>query len=111
MMSDEFMMEVTYHPISVDEELFELSKDTHTKKSFIKPRVKPKPSIFRWLAPLLVMVAIVAVGYMFIPFDELFNKQNKVQQEPIKKAVSLPNHVEKNEFVEKLNKNECRYVK
>ncbi len=100
LMSDEFMMDVTYHPISVDEELFELSKDTHTKKSFIKPRVKPKPSIFRWLAPLLVMIAIVAVGYLFIPFDELFNKQNKVQQEPIKKAVSLPNHVEKNEFVE-----------
>ena len=39
-MSDDFMMPITYHPISVDEELFELSKDSHTQKSFIKPRKK-----------------------------------------------------------------------
>ena len=46
-MSEDFMIDVTYHPISVDEELFELSKDTYTHKSFIKPRVKPKNSFKR----------------------------------------------------------------
>jgi len=100
-MSEEFMIDVTYHPISVDEELFELSKDTHTKKSFIKPRVKPKPSVFRWLLPLLVMILIVCIGYLFIPFDELLNKKEKVEKpQLVKKVVTLPNHIEKNDIME-----------
>lgn len=99
-MANDFMIDVSYHPISIDEELFELSKDSHIKKSFIKPRVKPKPSIFRWLAPLLVILAIIAVGYLFIPFDELTNKKQPEQQAQIKKVVKLPNHIEKNEKIE-----------
>ncbi|XPV69012.1 MAG: hypothetical protein ACNI25_00180 [Halarcobacter sp.] len=99
-MSEDFMIDVTYHPISVDEELFELSKDKHSKKSFLKPRVKPKPSIFRWLAPLLAIFAIIAVGYLFIPIDELFNKKEPVKQTQVKRVVKLPNHQEKNNIIE-----------
>ena len=36
------MLQVEYHPVNIDEELFELSKDKHLKKSFTKPRKKVK---------------------------------------------------------------------
>ena len=41
-LNDDLMLQVEYHPINIDEELFELSKDKHLKKSFTKPRKKVK---------------------------------------------------------------------
>lgn len=106
-MSQEFMIEMTYHPISVDEELFELSKDTHTHKSFIKPRAKKK-SNFGLIVLILVLLAMIIGGsYYFLPINELLNKkqalqikQNVIEKPIIKKTINLPDHVKKNLNVE-----------
>lgn len=101
-MSDDFMIEVTYHPISVDEELFELSKDTHIHKSFIKPRKKPNNGLKNFFLTFFLIVSIVAIGYLLIPFDTLLNGKQEEQKASIKaeKPIELPNHVEKNSMVE-----------
>ncbi|MGB6330020.1 MAG: hypothetical protein WBF48_13945 [Halarcobacter sp.] len=102
-MSDEFMIDVTYHPISIDEELFELSKDTHSLKNFIKPRIKPKNTFKTLIFSLFIIVAALALGYVFLPFEQILNKkENKVEvkKEVIKKVIELPNHIEKNSLVE-----------
>ena len=39
-LNNELMLEVEHHPLNIDEEIFELSKDKHLKKSFTKPREK-----------------------------------------------------------------------
>ena len=39
-LNNDLMLQVEYHPINIDEETFELSKDKHLKKSFTKPRKK-----------------------------------------------------------------------
>ncbi len=76
-MNDEFMIDVTYHPISVDEELFELSKDTHTHKSFISPRKKPNNGFKNLFLSLFLILAILSVGYFFLPLDELLNNKKE----------------------------------
>ncbi len=102
-MSEEFMIDVTYHPISVDEELFELSKDKHGHKSFIKPRIKPKNSFNTLLISLSLITIILAFAYMFLPFEKIFTKKETttiVKKEIIKKVVNLPDHIEKNSLIE-----------
>lgn len=104
-MSDEFMIEVTYHPISVDEELFELAKDKHIHKSFIKPRSKPNNSFKNIVFTLITIAIILAIAYTLMPIAELMNNQTQeqrveVKQPVVEKKIELPNHVEKNEIIE-----------
>ena len=101
-LSEEFMIDVTYHPISVDEELFELSKDTHTHKSFIKPRKKPNGSFKTFFISVFMIAIILAVGYLFMPIEEIFGnkKESPVQEIVVEKPIDLPNHIEKNSIVE-----------
>ncbi|PLY06532.1 MAG: hypothetical protein C0625_09250 [Arcobacter sp.] len=100
-MSEEFMIEVTYHPISVDEELFELSKDTHTHKSFIKPRPKPKNGFKSLILILSIIAMILAIGYLFLPIEKILGKKEEIAiTKNIKKVIDLPDHVEKNTEVE-----------
>lgn len=106
--SDELMLETTYHPISVDEELFELSKDKHKNKSFIKPRIKPSDSLKSIFFAIVLVLAIVAIGYQFVPINNFIGKKEEktseqvIKKEEIKKPilVTLPNHIEANSFVE-----------
>lgn len=100
-MSSEFMIDVTYHPISVDEELFELSKDTHTHKSFINPRKKPSNGFKNLFLSLFLIIAILSVGYFFLPIDKLLNnKKEEINPVKVEKKIELPNHIEKNSLVE-----------
>lgn len=107
-MSNDLMMEVLYHPISVDEELFQLSRDNHIHKSFIKPRNKPKKSIFKnFLVASILIIAILGVGYQFLPLDKLLetkieSKKEVIVEDVVKKpiVVTLPNHVDMNSNVE-----------
>lgn len=100
-MANDFMIDVTYHPISVDEELFELSKDNHCQKSFIKPRIKPNGNIKNWIATFIILALLLAIAYLFIPFNELNKKEVEVvKQEIVKpKNIKLPSHKEKNSFI------------
>ncbi len=103
-MNENFMIDVTYHPISVDEELFELSKDSHMHKSFIKPRSKPSNSFTSIIFILLTITLILGVGYLYLPYDKLFNKElNKdivKKEKVIDRVVQLPDHSFKNGIVE-----------
>lgn len=97
-MGKDFMIDISYHPISVDEELFELSKDSHKHKSFINPRKKPNNSFKNFSLGLLIIILIVAIGYVFMPsLDGIINKkeQKKVEKTVVEKRVDLPNHIEK----------------
>ncbi len=103
-MNENFMIDVTYHPISVDEELFELSKDSHSHKSFIKPRPKPSNNFSNVIFTLLIIALILGIGYLYLPYDKLFNKE--MQKEIVKKekiierVVQLPDHSFKNGIIE-----------
>ncbi|RXJ67175.1 hypothetical protein CRV08_11325 [Halarcobacter ebronensis] len=107
-MGDDFMINVSYHPISVDEELFELSKDSHIQKSFIKPRKKPNNRLKNALIISLIIVLLIAIAYLFYPkIQELMTPTKKVQnvvevkkEKVIKKPVLLPNHIQSNSIVE-----------
>lgn len=101
-MNEDFMIEVTYHPISVDEELFELSKDKHTQKSFIKPRIKPKNGFKSLTLILSFIMILLAFAYLFLPFDMILGKKEEQQiiKKEVVKVVDLPDHVEKNILIE-----------
>lgn len=102
-MSDDLLMDITYHPISVDEELFELSKDSHKHKSFIKPRKKPNNKFKNTILISIILVLLAAIGYLFMPkITELLNKKEEkpVAKKVVEKRVDLPNHIEKNNQIE-----------
>lgn len=102
-MGEELMLDVTYHPISVDEELFELSKDKHIHKSFIKPRPKPKNSFKTLVLSLFLLAIILGLSYVFLPIEGILGQKEKtvlIKKEPLKSVVELPNHIEKNSLIE-----------
>lgn len=103
-MNENFMIDVTYHPISVDEEVFELSKDTHLHKSFIKPRVKPSSSYLNIVSILFLIVIILGFGYYYLPYNEFFNKNIKTEvvkkEKIVERVVQLPDHSFKNNIIE-----------
>ncbi|RXJ87723.1 hypothetical protein [Arcobacter sp. CECT 8985] len=100
---DELLVDVFYHPISIDEELFELVKDKRQHKSFIIARKKKSKNRTKVLLTFLSIVIIGLVAYLTIPFQDLIsenNNQKNQTQEYAKKTFTLPNHVEKNLIVE-----------
>jgi len=103
-MNENFMIDVTYHPISVDEELFELSKDTHIHKSFIKPRSKPNNNFTNIFFTLTIIALLLVVGYLYLPYNKLFNKEVEKElvkkEEVVNRVVQLPDHSFKNGIVE-----------
>lgn len=112
-MSDEFMIDTTYHPISVDEELFELSKDTHSHKSFIKPRSKPTNTFRNFVLALAVFAVIFAGSAFVLPYKKWLGMEDKKvttptqtvakkveKAKPIKREIILPNHMEINSQLE-----------
>jgi len=104
-MNENFMIDVTYHPISVDEELFELSKDSHIHKSFIKPRSKPSSGFSNLVSILLILALILGIGYVYFPYDKLFNKEIKKEvvvkkEKVVERVVQLPDHSFKNGIIE-----------
>ncbi len=103
-LKDEMMMEVFYHPISIEEELFELVKDKHQHKSFIVPRKKKSKNTSKIILTILSIIIVGLVGYLTIPLNEII-KENKKELEKkeqvIIKQFKLPNHIEKNLIVKK----------
>ena len=100
-MNQEFMIEVTYHPISVDEELFELAKDKHTHKSFIKPRIKPRNGFKSLTLTLSIIAIILALAYTIVPFDKILGKkESQTTREEVINVINLPDHIEKNTLIE-----------
>jgi hypothetical protein len=103
-MSKDFMIDMTYHPISVDEELFELSKDPHKHhKSFIKPRKKANNRLKNAILISIIIVLLAAIAYLFMPkIEKLLKKEDKKTTvvKKVERKVDLPNHIEKNKQIE-----------
>jgi len=103
-LSQEFMLKVDYQPINIDEEVFELSRDKHLKKSFIKPRKKKKKRDFKYLY-LILLIIVLALGgykiYTMIDFDKFF-KMKKVEKVEVEEVLTtIPDHVTLNDKIEK----------
>ncbi|AXX93392.1 hypothetical protein CPU12_08535 [Malaciobacter molluscorum LMG 25693] len=96
---NELMLDVFYHPISIEEELFELVKDKRQHKSFIIPRKKRSKNRTKILLTFLSIIIVVLVGYLTIPLKELMQENkalNEKKEVIVQKEFSLPNHVERN---------------
>ena len=102
-LSQELMLKVDYHPINIDEEVFELSRDKHLKKSFIKPRKKKKKRDFKYLY-LILLLAVLSLGlykiYTMIDFEKLFKKERIEKVKIEEKLTTLPNHINLNDKIE-----------
>lgn len=101
---DQLMLDVFYHPISINEELFELVKDKHQHKSFIVPRKKPSKNSSKIWLTILSIIAVGLIAYLTIPINDLLNENRKKIQEQtveVKKKFKLPNHIEKNLIAKK----------
>ena len=103
-LNDELLLKVEYQPINIDEEIFELSKDKHLKKSFIKPRKKKKKRNYTNLYIAIFLVAISFIGYkayetfafkedINIPKIQTLNSENQISE--------LPDHVGINDRIER----------
>ena len=106
-LGEDLLLKVEYHPINIDEEIFELSRDKHLKKSFIKPRKKKKK---RNYTNLYIFLFIVLVGflayqvYLRVDFNELFKKETisgkTADIEKIEDILELPDHIALNDQIE-----------
>lgn len=105
-LSEDLMLKVEHQPINVDEEVFELSRDKHLKKSFIKPRKKKKKRDFKYLY-FALLIAVLVFGaykiYTMIDFTKFFKKVEKIDviQEKQVYTTILPDHVNLNDKIEK----------
>lgn len=97
-LSEELLLPIDYHPINIDEEVFELSKDKHLKKSFIKPRKKAKKTNFNNLFILVFfLVAFFGIYKIFMNIED----NQEIKKEEVKKLIKLPDHVNINDKIEK----------
>lgn len=96
-LSDDILLDIEYHPINIDEEVFELVKNKHVNKSFILPR--PKKAKKSWASNfifiLLLFVLLGGFYYIYKNFNKIKNEKQDATQTIVKKAV-LPDHVNSN---------------
>lgn len=108
-LSSELMMKVEQHPINLDEEIFELSRDKHIEKSFVRPRKKKKKRDYTWLYTLIFGIILVIAIYKFFEFmssseeDSSFEavKTEKIAvvPTPTNIVLKLPDHVTANDKI------------
>ncbi|RXK12521.1 hypothetical protein CP965_08020 [Halarcobacter mediterraneus] len=104
-MSSDLMIDLTYHPISVDEELYELSKSTHSNKSFIRPRPKPTNTFRNMLITLVIFLFLFTVSLFILPYNKWLGIEKKIEKVEEKKVekikeIILPNHIKSNSIIE-----------
>lgn len=96
-LKDELLLEVDYHPINIDEEVFELSKDKHQKKSFVKPRKKKKKTNYTNLfIALFFAIAFFGVFKLYTNMETSTTEENK-EVISKNKNVKLPDHININD--------------
>lgn len=111
----ELLIQVNYHPISVDDYMYELAKQPKkTQKSFIQPRKKEKNRFLflsiTVLTLLLTFGAFYFYNYMLnqkdtVKEEMVLQKQKQLQEQERKKQEAskpvLPNHIFVNDNVQK----------
>ena len=106
-LGEDLLLKVEYHPINIDEELFELSRDKHLKKSFIKPRKKKKKRNYTnlYIFLFILVVAILAYQvYLRVDFNNFFKNEigssKTVDIQKIEEVLELPDHLTLNDQIE-----------
>ncbi len=98
-LSDEFLLQIEYHAINIDEEIFELSKDKHLKKSFVKPRKKSSNNFFfNFILLIFFTAAFFGIYKLYTTIDE---KPKTIVEQTIIKESNLPNHALLNNIIRK----------
>ncbi len=109
-LEEDLLLKVDYHPINIDEEIFELSKDKHLKKSFTKPRKKQKKTNFTNLYIFLFILTVGLLSYIVylnvdfkVFYEKLFKKEAFIEKaQNIKKIDNvsvLPDHINSNDRI------------
>ncbi|MGB5793694.1 hypothetical protein [Poseidonibacter sp.] len=99
-LSDEFLLSIEYHAINIDEEIFELSKDKHLKKSFVKPRKKSSSNfIFNSIILIFFIAAFFGIYKLYINIDE--KPSTKIEKTISENIIKLPNHIMINSIIKK----------
>ena len=104
-LNNELMLQVEYHPINIDEEIFELSKDKHLKKSFIKPRKKVKKRNYNNISAFILLILLLIGLYTFYDLvmskTTIFNSSTKVEEpKKTQEILPLPDHIYLNDKIE-----------
>lgn len=115
---NELMLKVDYHPISMDEMVFEMIKTKELSEyNYTTPRVIKKSSKQSYMIILAILVVIGLIYYL-ISANEKKQKEISPQKQTIQKdepkeikkeqinevsKPTLPNHVEKNTIVKELS--------
>lgn len=101
LLSQELMLKVNYHPINIDEEIFELSRDKHIQKSFVLPIKKAKKRDFKYLyIALIAILAIFAIYKYFLFMTDDTYEEVKVEKKVVNGMAVLPDHVYRNDIIE-----------
>lgn len=106
-LSNELFLKVDYIPIQIDEEIFELAKDTRNQKSFIEPRKKRKKRDFKYVYFVIFLAVLMAGLYKFytlLDIDALKERFISTKQEEFvatNNSLTLPDHVNSNDKIEK----------
>ncbi|MFA6742132.1 MAG: hypothetical protein WCR78_11665 [Arcobacteraceae bacterium] len=106
-LGEDLLLKVDYHPINIDEELFELSRDKHLKKSFIKPRKKKKKRNYTNLYIFLFILVVAFLAYQVylkVDFNNLFKSETTSSKtldiQKIEEILELPDHLALNDQIE-----------
>ena len=102
-LNDELMLKVEYHPINIEEEVFELSKDKHLKKSFIKPRKKSKKRDYNYISAFILLLLLIFGAYTFfklITSEKTNDSKTKIETKKIENSKELPDHINLNDKIE-----------
>ncbi|MDD2895618.1 MAG: hypothetical protein PHG81_06300 [Aliarcobacter sp.] len=110
-LGEDLLLKVDYHPINIDEEIFELSKDKHLKKSFTKPRKKKTKRNYTNLYIALFILAVAFLAYQVYLkvdfkglYEDYFKKEVTIEKaqdvKKIENVLELPNHVNLNDRIE-----------
>lgn len=102
-LNNELMLQVEYHPINIDEETFELSKDKHLKKSFTKPRKKVKKRNYNNISAFILLLLLLGGLYTF--YDLVMTKRagivEKIEEpKKVEQVLQLPDHINLNDKIE-----------
>ena len=110
-LSEDLLLKVDYHPINIDEEIFELSKDKHLKKSFTTPRKKKKKRNYTNLYIFLFVLVVALLSYQIylkvdfkVLYENYFKKEVQIEKaqdvKKIENVLELPNHINLNDKIE-----------
>ncbi|QOG12670.1 hypothetical protein [Arcobacter sp. FWKO B] len=107
-LKEEFMMDVSYHHISLENYMYELANSKTTKKSFILPRKKPANlETIGWIsAASMATIGTLYLIYNFyntpVNIPQSTSTEQTIQTTDITKNIILPNHISQNNTVSSL---------